>query len=290
MIKLLVISDLQCGSVYSNWPENYPIKDGAYWKLNDKQKVIKEAWENFTGWARTEKPDILVINGDIIEGHQEKSKGVPTVTTDLGEQIGAALEILQPLIKGIPELYIIRGTAYHDRSNAGPPETIGRELGAVQIRRKQYSDWVINIDVDGVIANFAHTISVATGLYRATPLDREGIWAALSGRHKVPDADVIVRSHVHIYCHVEHSSRHLLITPGWQYQTEYQINKSYYRMQPEIGAVMLRIYPERKKEGEDAIEVQKILVKLPREKATISSVHRHEKNLGGKVPRKYKSR
>jgi len=47
-------------------------------------------------------------------------------------------------------------------------------------------------------------------------------------------------------------------------------------MQPEIGAVMLRIYPERKKEGEDAIEVQKILVKLPREKATISSVYRGE--------------
>ena len=276
MIKLLVVSDVHVGSMYANWPEYYPIKGGAKWKLNQKQGIIKEAWDEFTKWSNQEKPDILVLNGDIIEGHQEATKGMPTVTTDLGEQMGAALEILEPLVNRVPEIYVTRGTSYHDRSFVGPPETIGRELGAVQVRRKQYSDWVINIDVGGVIANFAHTISVATGLYRSTPLDREGVWAALAGRHKVPDADVIVRSHVHIFCHVEHSSRHLIITPCWQYQTEYQINKSYYRMQPEIGAVMLRIYPERKKEGEDAIEVQKILVKLPREKATISSVYRGE--------------
>jgi len=270
MKKVLVISDLQTGSMFSNWPEDFPIKDGGTWRLNYKQMLIRNAWNQFCDKMSEIKPDILVINGDVIEGHQEKNLGITTVTTNLREQASAAAVILSPLVQIVKEVYFVKGTSYHDRETSGPVDAIAKELGAVPFRKGQYTDWVLNLEIDKVIINFVHRISIASGLYRATPPDREGIWSALAGISKVPAADCVVRSHVHFYCHVEHSSKHIIITPGWQYQTDYQIIKSYYRMQPEIGGVLLHVYPENKGKEDDPIYVQKIIIKLPREKTIIS--------------------
>jgi hypothetical protein len=41
---------------------------------------------------------------------------------------------------------------------------------------------VLDLDVDGVIINFAHGIPVASGFYRATAGDQEAIWPALTGK------------------------------------------------------------------------------------------------------------
>jgi len=272
MKKILVVSDLQVGSRYSNWPEKMPIKDGGYWRLNPGQQMLADAWDKFLKLAIQIKPNILVLNGDMIEGAQEKAKGVPVITSDLGEQAEAAIMLLQPLCKSIKEIYCIKGTSYHDSDQAGPLERIAKELGCIPFRPYQYTAWVLNLDVNGVILNFAHTISVSTGLYRATAPDREGIWSALAGRSKVPDADAVIRSHVHLFCHVEHSSKHMVITPGWQLQTEYLIKKSYYRMYPEIGSVLINVYPDAKIKGEDPIEIKKIIIKLPREKAVKAGI------------------
>lgn len=270
MKKVLVVSDLQTGSMYANWPEDLPIKDGGYWKRNGKQELIYEAWQELIGHMKIVKPDILVVNGDVIEGHQERNKGIVTVTTNLREQAQAAYDILSPLRQTVKELFVIKGTDYHDRDAAGPVDAIAKELDATPYRKGQYTDWVLNLDIGGVLLNFAHEISVPTGFYRATPLDREGVWSALAGKSKAPDADCIIRSHIHTFCHLEHSTKHIVVTPSWQYQTEYQIRKSYYRMFPEIGAVLIHVYPEKKKEREDPIYVQKIIAKMPREKSIVS--------------------
>jgi hypothetical protein len=272
MKKILVVSDLQTGSRYSQWPDHLPIKDGGFWHSSPKQQIVKVAWDAFLLKVKEIKPDILVLNGDMIEGAQEKAKGIPVITTDLGEQVEAAIEILKPLRKMVKECFCIKGTSYHDNDQAGPLERIAKELDCTPFRAHQYTDWVLNLDVDGVILNFAHHISVSTGLYRATAPDREGIWSALAGRSKVPDADAVIRSHVHLFCHVEHSHKHIIITPGWQLQTEYQIKKSYYRMFPELGAVLIQVYPDLKKRGLDPIEIKKIICKLPREKTLKSAV------------------
>lgn len=272
MKKVLVVSDLQIGSKYSVWPEEMPIKDGGYWRMSPKQRMLADAWDKFLKLAAQIKPDILILNGDMIEGAQEKAKGIPVITSDLGEQAEAALIILEPLRKTAEECWMIRGTSYHDSDHAGPLEKIAKDLGCVPFRPRQYSDWVLNLDIDGVILNFAHHISVSTGLYRATAPDREGIWSALAGRSKVPDADAVIRSHVHLFCHVEHSSKHMVITPGWQLQSEYLIKKSYYRMYPEIGSVLINVYPDAKRKGEDPIEIKKIICKIPRETAVKSKI------------------
>lgn len=272
MKKVLVVSDLQVGSKYANWPEEMQIKDGGYWKLNPKQQFLREAWNKFISIIKEIRPHVLILNGDMIEGCQYKSLGLPTITTDFAEQTEAARILLEPLREQCGEAYLIRGTEYHDTMDGQAIERLGAELFCTPYRPNQYSDWVLNLDVQGVIINAAHHISVMQGFYRATAPDREGIWSALAGRSKVPDADCIVRSHIHIFVHVEHSNKHIVVTPGWQLQTDYQIKKSYYRLFPEIGAILINVYPELKEKGEDPIEIRKIMCKIPREPVIISTV------------------
>lgn len=265
MKKILVVSDLHTGSKYSNWPEDLPIKDGGFWELNPQQRYLSEAWNLFVKKAGQLQPDILVMNGDMIDGCQYRSDAMPSITSDFSEQTEAAEILLQPLRNLCKEAYLIRGTEYHDSKNGQAIEALGRHLQVVPFRPRQYSDWVLNLEVEGVVLNFCHHISVMTGFYRATAPDREGIWSALAGKSKVPNADCVVRSHVHIFVHVEHSSKHIVITPCWQMRTDYMIKKSYYRMLPEIGAVLIHVDGIKKAQREDPIDIQKILFPSPPE-------------------------
>jgi hypothetical protein len=122
----------------------------------------------------------------------------------------------------------------------------------------------LDLEVDGIILNFLHAISVSQGLYRATALDREGVWSAIAGKEgKAPKADVVVRSHVHYFDHLEYPTKHILVTPCWQLQTRYMRKHSAYRMIPDIGAVILELDPDAKRAREDPITVRKILYPLP---------------------------
>jgi len=272
MKTILVVSDLHVGSIYANWPEDLPIKGGGYWTLSGQQKHLSVAWEAFTEKVEELKPDILVINGDSIDGNNRKGDGIPTITTDFSEQVKAAERLLRPIREVVKEAYLIRGTEYHDTKNGQAIEILGIGLDVIPFREEQYSDWVLNLEVDGVILNFCHHISVMTGLYRATAPDREGIWSALAGKHKVPDADCVIRSHVHIFVHVEHSAKHIVITPCWEMRTDYMIKKSYYRMMPEIGAILIHVDGEKKRAGEDPIDIQKILFPAPPELLLTSAI------------------
>lgn len=270
MKKILVVSDLQVGSQYSLWPEKFTFKDGGRWILSDKQRTLQNAWHTFIKYIAGIKPDILILNGDMIEGPQVKQQGTSVITTNFAEQAKAAEIILTPLRQSCTEAYLIRGTEYHDTVDGQAIESLGENLGVIPFRKNQFSDWVLNLDVEGVIINVSHHIGVMQGFYRATAPDREGIWSALAGRSKTPDADCIVRSHIHIFVHVEHSNKHIVVTPGWQLQTDYQIKKSYYRMFPEIGAILIHTNPAKKVRGEDPIQIQKLLFKMPRDVALVS--------------------
>jgi hypothetical protein len=257
--RILVVSDLHVGSVYGIWPKGFTLKEGGEWRLNPAQEALLLAWEEML--KKIGKIDAVVLNGDIIDGMQCRNFGIPNVTTNYADQIEAAVQLLWPLRKKADEMWSIRGTEYHDSRSGVEVERLGKELDCVPYRRNQYSAAVLNLQIEGICLNFVHFISVMTGFYRATAPDREGIWGALSGRGKTPDAKVIVRSHIHYFVHVEHSVKHIVVTPCWQVHTEYQIRKGYYRMFPEIGAVVIEIQTK----DEDPIRIRKYLWATPPE-------------------------
>jgi hypothetical protein len=162
---------------------------------------------------------------------------------------------------------VIAGTAYHTSPAAREEEVIAQALKAVTYRGAgtgRYVRQALDLDVDGVLLNFAHAIGVTTGSYRATAIDKESMFATLAGREgKATKCDGIIRSHVHSFTHVELPHKHALTTPCWQLQTEFCRKKSQYRMLPDVGGVVLWIDGAAKKVGEDGIRVEKIMYPLP---------------------------
>lgn len=158
-------------------------------------------------------------------------------------------------------------TEYHEGKAGREMEVLAKNIGAEQyygLGTGRFSREVLDLEINGVIINAAHHISPTAGFYRATASDREGQWSALAGKEgKSPKADVCVRSHVHYFVHVEHASKHIVVTPCWQLQTRFMRKNSVYRMLPDIGAMWLEVYPAAKARREDPIVVRKRLYDLP---------------------------
>lgn len=286
LVRVLDLGDLHTGHEVGLWPEEgMPMPDGREIALNEGQKHLLKCWNHLYRYARDEiKPDILTVHGDLVDGEQRKSYGTEASTTIIAAQIKAARHLLEPFVGLVKEVYILRGTPYHDGARGLIVEAIGESLGAIGPTSGWHSWSLLDLDVQGVIINIQHAISIATGFYRATPLDREGIWSALAGKEgKVPKADAVLRGHAHVYVHVEHPSKHILISPCWQLQTEYMRRHSAYRMIPDVGAVVLELDPKAKARGEDPVTVRKVLYPLPEVIPHLSHASRVEESDGAET-------
>lgn len=265
--RILCVSDLHAGSIFGMLPEGFENSEEKDVSLNKGQKYLLECWRHMLDMAKELKPDAVVVNGDVIDGLQQAQRGSELALPLIFDQRGAAIELLRPLSELAP-IYFTQGTEYHDSKAGNAAESVAEDLHAVRypgMGTGKFSKEVLDLDIDGVVLNFAHGISVATGFYRATPLDREGIWSALAGKDgKMPKADCVVRAHAHNYVHVEHPSKHIVQMPCWELQTRYMRKNSVYRMVPDIGFIWLEVRPEDKRNGQDPITVRKQLYPLPK--------------------------
>ena len=264
--KILVVSDLHCGSIFGMLPPNFETSDGSPKSQNKGQEYLWSCWSHLLDYASELEPDAIVVNGDVIDGLQHAQRGTELSLPLLFDQRGASIECLRPLSLLAP-MYFVQGTEYHDCKAGASVEAVAEDLHGVRYTGPgtgKFSKEVLDLEVDGVIVNFSHGISVASGFYRATAHDREGIWSALAGKDgKLPKADCVVRSHAHFFIHVEHASKHIVGSPCWELQTRYMRKNSVYRMLPDLGALVITVDGEAKEAGGDPICVTKLLYPLP---------------------------
>ena len=273
MKRVLCLSDIHAGSIYGMLPPNFVASTGQPVPQHAWQEYLWECWLHMIAWA-TQKPlDAIVVVGDVVEGKQPKNRCAELCLPLVCDQEDASEEILTPLIKAAQcKIYFVKGTFYHDDEQGRSVDNVAKSLrgtGYEGLGTGKIAKEVLDLDVDGVVIDFSHGISVSGGLYRAVAIDREALWSALEGKEgSAPKADVIVRGHAHYFVHVEHVSKHGLILPAWQLQTSYMRKNSRYRMTPNIGAVVLEIDGEAKKRGDDPCRVLKRIYKLPVQRPT----------------------
>jgi hypothetical protein len=268
---ILVVSDLHCGSIYGMLPPDFAHQDGTPKIPNPGQEYLWACWLDMI--QRVSKLPIfaVVVNGDAVEGEERRAKGAELCMPLMNDQAECAAVCLRELkanLKNDPPIFVIRGTPYHDSEGGNTAETVADKISARPYKgygAGRLCHRAMDLEHDGVIVNFSHGTSVAGGLYRATPPDREAVWSALAGKEgKTAKADAVVRGHAHIFVHVEHPSKHAVIGPAWQLQTDYMGKNSCYRMLPDLGAILIWVDGEAKRRREDPISVQKILYPLPR--------------------------
>lgn len=275
---LLIVSDLHCGSIFGMLPPNLKTGEGVVKLQNPVQRYLWECWQHYLETIRGIAPQVaaVVLNGDLLDGMQQAQRGTELSLPIPADQVWAAEAVLKPLQGILPSVpwYSVQGTEYHDGRVGMQVEQVSRTLGCLEYGTilngtGTYCREFLDLEIDGVTFNVMHEISPSTGFYRATALDREAQWSAITAKEgRVPKADCVIRSHVHCFTHVEHSTKHAVSTPCWQAQTRFMRRKSRYRMLPDIGGIIVWFEGELKKRGEDPIVVRKVLYPLPGVEAT----------------------
>jgi hypothetical protein len=207
--RALVISDTHCGhQVGLCSPEFSPPpineREERFWR------VRKELWDFFAETVEKYRPyDILIFNGDAIEGKGERSGGTEVFRSDRKVQIDIAKSVIQFINAGTNRL--IFGTASH----VGKEEDWEDVLADLADARIGSHEW---FDINGRVFDCKHKIGSSTIPHgRMTPLAREILWNRLwSSRGQQPLADVLIRSHAHYYEHCDHDGCLGFITPSLQ--------------------------------------------------------------------------
>lgn len=203
--RMVVMSDLHCGHRVGLTPPK--------WQYNDESKysnIQRNMWDMFkTELAKISPVDILVINGDAIDGQGKKSGGTEQITTDRNEQVDMANECIQQV--KAPKVYMTYGTGYHTGS-----EEDFESILATQISSRIKSH--LQLNVNGLIFDFKHKVGSSSVPYaRSSAIGKEQVWNIIWSESKgMPVSDVIIRSHVHYYDFSKRNGKTMITTPALQ--------------------------------------------------------------------------
>ena len=220
MKKVLVISDLHCGHLvgltHPSWWVPEKEVAGSKTKRNKFALVQRQCWAFYEQEIKRHGPfDVVLFNGDAVDGKGERSGGTEQITTDREEQCEMACAAIRPTMNKHTKLVMTFGTAYHTGKDEDWEALVASDLGAVKIGSHEW------VDIDGVLFDLKHHVGSSTIPHgRHTAVARENLWSLLwAERGMVPRGKtntVIVRSHVHYFSYCGGAEWLALTTPALQ--------------------------------------------------------------------------
>jgi hypothetical protein len=193
--RVVILSDTHCGHMAGLTPPD----DWGNLNHSDphKRKLARaraEAFAFYSSRLRDLYPiDIVVFNGDAIDGSGTRSGGVEQLTTDRNEQAAMAIECLKEA--KAKQYVFVAGTPYHTGEGEDFEAQVADALGGERLHNHEW------VRVNGVTFDLRHHIgssSIPHG--RATPLMKQWLWNQLwAVEDAQPKADIIIRSHVHTF-------------------------------------------------------------------------------------------
>jgi len=205
MKRLVIVSDLHCGSVFGITPSYWQDRKGSKY-----EELQREGWNAYLAMTRKwASPDILLCNGDMIEGRQDRQGGTELITTDRNVQADMAVKALGAW--NAKEILMTYGTQYHVSEKAEDFEyNIASRLNA-KIEGHLF------FETEGININARHKVghsSVPHG--RTTSISKEMMWNELIGE---PKSKITIRSHTHYHVWLEDGNGKIgFITPCLQYK------------------------------------------------------------------------
>ena len=174
---------------------------------NQIQKDIYKRWEMMVEDAP--RPDILVMNGDLVEGKNYKENGVGCWTTDSMLQARALAELVGMMKPR--KIIATSGSPYHSDSNPNVDKLATEMCGGT------FMGGYANININGKRIYAQHKVSVSKSSwqYRSTPLGRALVLAALN-EDDMGHYDIVLKSHAHYFCYCGFSNSLGMILPGWK--------------------------------------------------------------------------
>lgn len=232
-LRLLPLADLHTGSLFAPWPRGFTFQDGGQWQLNKFQDYITACWEDMV--AQLPRLDLVVLNGDTIDGENIKERGHYTVTTDTIEQARATTALLHPLREKTKEMLLLWGSPYHGGLLEESLHLIARELDCTPL--SPWDSLVLTRKWGKIYLNISHS-NTGGWIYPAGGADR----MALFMRAAREPGTLIIRGHLHFKRILKAHGRWVILCPGWKLLSPYAIRTMEYsraRMLCDIGAVLV---------------------------------------------------
>lgn len=201
--RVVFISDLHCGHRYGLTPPGWQ---------SDRTPHAAVLWRAYKDLVkRTGAIDLLVVNGDAVDGKGEKNKGIELITTDRHNQAEMAAECLREF--NASKIKMTFGTPYHTGAGEYFERTCASELGAT-------IESMLQVDVNGLLFTARHhTGSSQTPMGPVTTLQREKVMLLLDDNMR--RGDVVVRSHIHKFFTAQDRNGMVITTPCLQTRTEH---------------------------------------------------------------------
>jgi hypothetical protein len=206
--RVVCIADLHCGHIVGLTPPNWD-NERPKPHLKKSYSMRRIIWDFYQEQLRKLRPiDILLVNGDCIDGRNEGRGSTELLYVDRNDQVDMAVDaIKEAKAKTIVMAY---GTGYHTGQEEDFERPIAQRVGALKIGS------VDAIDVNGVIINYRHFISGSQVPHgRHTAVERDRTWNALWAlRGEYPLAQIVIRSHVHYFTYCGDGQGLALTTPA----------------------------------------------------------------------------
>lgn len=193
--SVILTGDWHCGHRTGLTPPKY--QDNPNGKLEHFAKIQSITWDWFSGKIDSIRNnhgiDVLVLNGDSIDGTGHRSGGTELIHTDRNYQVEMAIEAAS--FVDAKKHAVILGTPYHVGESEEFERNIASELNATVCGHHEF------IEVNGVFIDLKHKVG-SSGIPhgRNTAISKTALWNKLWAEKGVqPKASIFVRSHVHYF-------------------------------------------------------------------------------------------
>jgi hypothetical protein len=207
--RLLVLSDMHCGHLVGlTHPGDNP-------RYDDERKDGTAYRDYLYNWFEKEvkalgKIDVLVHNGDAIDGKGVKSGGTEQICMDRNEQAAMAANVLSRI--RTKDVRLTYGTGYHTGNLEDYEDVVSNILGCPR------PSATLDLELNGVVFNFKHKVGGSQIPHgRLTAQLRDKLWNNLwSMRGEYPKSDIQIRSHNHYFIYGGDSEFLVMGTPALQ--------------------------------------------------------------------------
>lgn len=240
--RILVINDAHVGSIHSVCSAD-PIAEGKHMKPNRSQRVLLKGWKECIKMIG-KAPDIIVINGEPVEGNNRKGFSKELWSQELVDQVRDFKKLFDMLPRDEnTKVYLTRGSAYHVDIEGTPiEEFVGDYIGAETYNNLK-ANYHIQMRINGQLLSFAHETGYSKNIpARGNRLQQEYTTHAATVNEK-DRWNLSVRAHIHQINERGVGLKWKGITcPGWKYSLGDYFERHGPNGQPaDIGMTMINV-------------------------------------------------
>jgi hypothetical protein len=229
--RVLFIGDAHVGSNVGLSPVEMMNEDGLEIHQNKVQEWILNKYHRMIDDVGI--VDLLVVNGDLVEGINYQGEGVGNWTNDMDIQVETSANLLSEI--KFRKCVGCSGTRYHSGDNPKNDRRVIEKTGGKWMKE-------ISTEINGIRIHASHKASVYKNKQSKPSAVAGEMVAAEINSMEFGKYHIIARSHTHTYAAVDMGTSIGFLLPCWKGRDDYAIySASPLTFNPSIGYVVVEI-------------------------------------------------